>query len=229
MDGELVIGSNFQDTASGVMTFDGKPDFKYRVFDFFGDGAVLPFHQRYEKLLQICADFTHYKWLELVLHKKMYSLLDVNDYEAEQLAKGKEGIMLRSMEGVYKFGRSTAREQGLLKLKRFTDADARVIGFDELHHNDNDQTSDARGYAERSSHQDSMIPGDTLGALVCRHSDDKTIFRIGTGFTAAERQEIWNNQDRYRHRIVTYKYQPFGVKEAPRAPVFLRWKVDSEL
>jgi DNA ligase-1 len=229
IDGELVVGANFQETASGVMSVRDKPLFKYRVFDYFGEGTTLTFAERFLRLRTICTEFGHYLWLELLPHAFISTLEELDAYETDATARGKEGVMIRSINGHYKYGRSTLNQQWLLKLKRFTDADATVIGFEELMHNDNDALTDARGYTERSSHQDSKIPGFTLGALVCRHSDARTIFKIGTGFTASERREIWNNRERYINKIVTYKYQSFGVKIAPRAPVFLRWKVDAKL
>lgn len=229
IDGELIVGSNFQDTASGVMSVGDKPMFKYRVFDWFGDGTYLNFTERFAKLHAICKEFKYYDWLELLPHTPIATLDDLNNYEADALARGKEGVMIRSPNGGYKFGRSTLSQQWLLKLKRFVDADATVIGFTELLHNDNEATTNALGQTERSSHQDAKAPGNMLGALVCRHSDCRTVFNIGTGFTLKERWHIWANKEQFLNKVVTYKYQPFGVKNAPRAPVFLRWKLDAEL
>jgi hypothetical protein len=47
-------------------------------------------------------------------------------------------------------------------------------------------------------------------------------FRIGTGvgLTAELRQEIWGNQSSYLGRVVRYRYQAQGTKDAPRIPSF---------
>jgi DNA ligase 1 len=229
IDGELVVGANFQETASAVMSVADKPIFKYRVFDWFGDGTYQTFVERFAKLKALCNLYKDYSWLELLPHTLISTLDELNSYETDALARGKEGVMIRSLNGQYKFGRSTLSQQWLLKLKRFIDADATVIGFTELLHNDNDATTNALGQTERSSHQDAKVPGNMLGALVCRHSDQRTIFNIGTGFTLKERWHIWANRELFLHKTVTYKYQHFGVKNAPRAPVFLRWKLDATI
>ncbi len=136
--------------------------------------------------------------------------------------------MLRSVDGPYKFGRSTAREGFLYKIKRFKDAEATVIGFEELQRNGNEATQDAFGLIERSTHKENMVAGATLGAIVvCGHNMQK--FKIGTGFDAATRLEIWNNQDKYLHRLVKYKYQPHGTKDAPRCPVFLGFRSELDM
>ena len=46
------------------------------------------------------------------------------------------------------------------------------------------------------------------------------MFSIGTGFTDAERQHIWDNQNKYLGALVKFKYFPVGGYEAPRHPVF---------
>lgn len=226
IDGELIIGSTFQDTTSGVMTVAGEPAFQYHVFDYFGDGINKPFVERYQMLCEI-VDNSRYDWLKLVPHAQLKSLEQLDAYETEQLSQGHEGVMLRSINGRYKYGRSTEREAILIKLKRFTDSEARVIGFTELEHNCNEQTTSNTGHAERSSDKGMMIPGNTLGALVVK--DNGIEFSIGTGFTQAQRKEIWNNKDKYLGAYCTYKYQDFGIKVAPRAPVFLRWREDHKL
>jgi DNA ligase 1 len=64
----------------------------------------------------------------------------------------------------------------------------------------------------------------TLGKLVCESERYTDVFRIGTGFTDSLRQEIWNNQSKYKGKLVKFKHQPYGQKDAPRSPVFLGWR-----
>lgn len=228
IDGELVVGPTFQDTTSGVMSVAGEPHFCYFVFDYFGCGINVPFHERYAKLCEIVAN-SRYNWLQLVQHAPIETIAGLDAYESFTLHEGYEGVMLRSRDGRYKYGRSTEREAILVKLKRFTDAEARVIGFRELEHNCNEQTTDNLGLAERSSDACMMVPGNTLGALHVKDCKTGIEFHIGTGFTAAQRKEIWNNREQWTGKIVTYKYQDFGIKVAPRAPVYLRVREDYKL
>lgn len=207
VDGELVVGNNFQDTASAVMSAIGMPNFCYRVFDYYGGGLALPYSERYRKLTEI-VNCMRYPWLELMTNTICLTHAAVNARLADALARGKEGIMLRAPDGYYKSGKATLKSQWLLKLKPFIDAEAQVVGFVELEHENNP--------SRRSG---------TLGALKCRTKNDVE-FSIGTGFSEAERQQIWDNRENYIRRYVTFKYQNHGVKVAPRAPVFLRWKQD---
>ena len=55
----------------------------------------------------------------------------------KNLDDGYEGLMLRAPDGPYKFGRSTVKENTLLKVKNFLDDEAEVIGFKEQTTNTN--------------------------------------------------------------------------------------------
>src|SRR5690606_27777905 len=113
-------------------------------------------------------------------------------------------------------GRSTAREGHLLKLKRFTDGEAVVIGFEELMHNANEATKDELGYTKRSTHADGKVPMGTLGALKVRDLTTGIEFSIGTGYTAAQRRKLWDARDTLVGKVVKYKHFEGGVKDAPR-------------
>ena len=51
---------------------------------------------------------------------------------------------------------------------------------------------------------------------------------IGTGFTAQERADIWQDRRIYAEDadapLVKYKHFPSGAKDKPRHPVFLGWR-----
>ena len=50
--------------------------------------------------------------------------------------------MLRDPSSLYKQGRHTLKSQALMKLKKFYDDEAKVIGFEEKMHNNNEQEKD---------------------------------------------------------------------------------------
>lgn len=145
---------------------------------------------------------------------------EVQEMEAGFLAIGAEGVMLRSPEGRYKQGRSTLKEGVLLKVKQFVDEEATIIDFEEKMHNTNEATVGELGQTKRSSHQENMIPCNTLGALVV-HSEKWGSFKIGTGFNDQQRQEIWDNKDKYDGKLVKFKYFAVGVVDKPRFPVYI--------
>lgn len=156
-----------------------------------------------------------------VLVRTMDELLEL---ESQCLEHGFEGVMIRQPDGKYKCGRSTLKEQILLKLKRFLDAEARVIGFEEKMHNDNKQEKDEFGLSKRSSKKDGLQPANTLGSLIVEDLNSGVKFGIGSGFDDVLKKEIWTNRGKYLNKLVKYKYQSVGQKDAPRFPVFLGFR-----
>lgn len=49
----------------------------------------------------------------------------------------------------------------------------------------------------------------------------KARLSIGTGYTAAQRQQLWNTRETLLNKIVKYKHFEVGAKDAPRFPVWL--------
>lgn len=222
LDGELICGPHdaevFRRTTSAVSSADGEPDVTFWVFDVYGLSCG------FEKRMAYLRGLTLPKGVRVVPHVYINNARELEKYETEQLALGFEGVMLRSLEGPYKEGRSTSREGYLMKLKRFEDAEAEVIGFEERMHNGNPATLDALGHTERSSHKANMVGRGDLGALVVRglngpYAGQK--FNIGTGFSDADRAWWWAGRDDKLGTVVKYKFFPTGSKEAPRFPTYL--------
>lgn len=229
LDGELItytngIRDNFNIVSSKVMSEDGEPEFTYEVFDYVGGDLKQGYLTRMHYLEQLILP----EFVNKLLPKTIDDQEDLLSYESKCLSEGYEGIMLRTPNGPYKCGRSTVKEAYLLKLKRFEDSEAIIIGFEERMHNTNEATKDAFGKTERSSHKDNMVPMNTLGALQVRDIKSNKEFKIGTGFDDATRKLIWDNKWKVLDEIVKYKHQPSGSDELPRFPVFLgmRDKID---
>lgn len=219
LDGELIVGlpygeDTFLRSTSGVMSRGGTPDFTFWVFDKF---SVDWYQARYNEVESICSRHQS-QTLQLLPHRYVLSKVDVDLFEAEALEQGYEGIMIRSPHKPYKMGRSTLNEQGLMKLKRFKDSEAEVIGVEERMHNANEATIDSQGYIERSKHKENMIGRGDLGALLVRDLRTGIEFSIGTGFDDALRRSFWLSPP--VGRIITYKYFPIGQYDKPRFPVF---------
>ena len=106
-----------------------------------------------------------------------------------------------------------------MKVKRFAQSEATIIGTEELMHNKNEATTNELGYTERSGHKENLVGGNTLGALVCK-TKDGVEFRIGTGFSAEQRKQLWEMKDSLIGEIVTYKSFTVGeMNGVPRLPV----------
>jgi DNA ligase-1 len=146
--------------------------------------------------------------------------------EEKYLAEGFEGAMIRRMDGVYKFGRATPKSGILSKLKRFSDAEALVIGFEELTHNENAAEKNAFGRTKRGQSKEGLVGAGTLGSLMVRREEDGVEFNIGTGFSAADRDRIWKERDTLLGKNVTYRFFAQGIKVAPRFPSFVGFRED---
>jgi DNA ligase-1 len=148
------------------------------------------------------------------------------DLEATALAAGYEGLMVRDPDGPYKHGRSTEREGILLKLKRFEDSEALVIGYEELLHNSNEATKDELGHTKRSTAKDGKVGLGTFGKFLARDCKTGVEFDCGTGkgLTKALRAELWTTRDTLIGRIIKYKFFPSGGKDKPRFPIWLGWR-----
>lgn len=222
-DGELVtytdgVLDNFNTIQSKVMSEDGSPDFKFMVFDTFDDPALF-YLRRYYKI-------TPDEHVIRVPFMILGSLGQLMDYEKAIVDAEWEGVMVRSMNSPYKFGRSTGNEGYLLKIKRFYDSEGTVIGFKERMTNQNELLRDNLGYAKRSTSKANLVGAGTLGAICLEWNDVE--FDVGTGFNADTAQEIWNHRGDYMGQKVTFKYQDLGPNGAPRFPVFLGFRYDLE-
>jgi len=228
LDGELIVGhayspTVFRDTMKVVMSHDAPIDgLTFRVFDLVTIG---PFKERFTRACDLC----DYERITPVPHTTVDCMEELMKMERDYLAVGYEGLMLRDIHGPYKHGRATTREGTLLKLKRHNTAEAIVIGFEEQLHNANELKTDALGYAERSSHKANMVPLGTLGALIVKDVNTLIQFNVGTGFTAEERQTIWDNRPAYEGKVLTYESLLIGVKEKPRHPVFKGWRAAEDM
>ena len=160
-----------------------------------------------------------------IIHEQrtVATLDDLLAYEQECLDAGYEGLIVRSPNAAYKNGRSTAKEQALLKLKRFTDAEATIVNYFEREHNGNEATVSALGRTKRSSAKAGKTGRGDLGGFVLRTSDGIE-FSCGTGFSDGERLEYWGKRDELVGKIVKFKYFSIGVKTAPRHPVWLGFR-----
>lgn len=232
-DGELVVADQtgktlFHDTASAVMSQGGEPRFIYQVFDCFKSNLVhIPYHGRLEHLNSYRAILP--PWV-FILEQNLLDNAGIVAAEEERYVRlGYEGLMLRDPNGKYKYGRSTLKEGILLKVKRFVDAEASIIDFEERHHNDNAPEQSALGYQVRSTHRANQRPAGDLGALVVQHKNFPGPFRIGSGFDEAQRREIWQNRNSYRGMLAKFKYQLVGTKDLPRAPIFLGFRHPDDL
>lgn len=191
LDGELWLERRaFQRTVSIVRRHDASDQWRrirYVVFD--APAVTAPFERRlercrahFQKLPALYADVLPQHVCRGGDHLR--SELD----RIEQL--GGEGIMLRQPDSLYETGRSTT----LLKVKRFQDAEALVVGHEP----------------GKGRHR------GRLGALVCELAGGIQ-FAVGSGLTDAEREN-----PPAIGATVTFRFQELSDRGVPRFPTFVR-------
>lgn len=223
LDGELIVGAPthpncYRNTVSMVMADNKVFAYTYYVFDKWN--VPSPFSSR---RLDLVPAVTH-DYMERVQHVILVNRDDLDAYEAEQIALGHEGIMLADPHARYKFGRATAKGGELLKVKRFVDSEAVVIGIEEEMFNGNEAETNELGRTKRSTAKAGLVGKGTMGALIVRDVKTGVEFNIGTGFTAKDRLDFWawvREAPKAPPLIVKYKSFPVGVKDKPRHPVYL--------
>lgn len=226
LDGELVLRGNrpFNEISSAVMSFDGEPDFEYHVFDYVTTSLDEKYQDRLDNLLCFLENLKHNR-LVFVTTEILNNKEELDAYEEKHVELGYEGVMIRSPEGRYKCGRSSEKEGILLKIKRFEDSEAEIIGFEEMMSNQNEKNNlNELGDLVRSSKKEGMVPKGTLGKVWVRDLKTGQEFKVGSGFNNEQRDLVWSNQSFYLGKILKYKYQPFGVKDLPRCPIFLGFR-----
>lgn len=227
VDGELTSGDTFQSSTSAVMTIEGEPEFKVWIFDYVNPEwtEIFPFNYRLTFLDYELIDYNFETPFQVRFlgGYVIYNMDDLMRYETYCLNEGYEGVMLRDPNGTYKFGRSTVNDNILLKVKRFLDDEAELIGIQEKMSNQNPEEKDAFGHIKRSSSIEGLVPTGVAGTLLVRNKEGLE-FGIGSGLDDELRVELWNNKERYIGKLVKYKYFPQGVKELPRHPVFLGFR-----
>ncbi len=145
-----------------------------------------------QRLKLIEKSLTELKSQYVVAHKHVVCTgLDHLNKELDRVtAENAEGVMIKDPSCQYE----NRRSDKLLKVKKFDDAEATVIGHQ-------------KGTGRCS---------DMCGAILMR-GDDGIEFKIGSGFNDAQRRKPPKKGSR-----VTYKYMGKSNSGKPRFPIFLR-------
>ena len=224
LDGEILVGlpnsiDAFHNTSGPVRRHYGEPDFKLYVFDDWtrGDEA---YQVRWLDNYSIPTDDR----IVLLQQKILYTPEEVIAFDNEMLKIGYEGAMIRSLTGIYKDKRCSLNEQIILKRKPFVECEAQVVKVLEGKQNNNEAKMNEAGQMRRGYSAANMIPNGTFGSFVLRANPWEETFSsgLGLGFTAEDKQKVWNNREDYIGRIVTIKYQKYGSRDAPRIPSVIK-------
>lgn len=234
-DGELSVHNLLHPnlcslTTSATSRIEGEPHIMWNVFDLILPRTInLPYSERFAELSKQVDQVNQFNDSRVSLIDcwtvdSEEELLDADQYFT---SRGYEGTIIRDPNGMYKQGRSTVKEGGLLRIKRFISEEALVIGINEGEHNANEAQINERGLTFRTSHQENKIPNGQVGSLACTILKDSALFKKGDSITVSkgemtteEAKDFFNNPCKIVGQVIKFKHFPKGVKDKPRFPTF---------
>ena len=218
-DGELLLedpenkwtsGERFQRTGQMISTDGECIGMGFHIFD------ALPFNEFQGGVSKENYITRRKNYLETFVSGKLVRTVPVlgtsdikgipawSDYATE---RGFEGVMLNDPNAKYE----TKRTKGLLKVKKMHTADLQVVGFEEA------------------------IDGKNRGSLksLIIQLDENNTFNVSSGLTEEQREDIWNNQEKYLGKIVEIKYFEETTNQqggrSLRFPVILGFRDDKTI
>lgn len=195
LDGELFGGrGEFQSTVRIVKNAgcDDYKKIKYHVFDTLSL-ETKPFEERIAAIKDYFEEKKP-KYAHFVEHTKCTSKKQLDDQMNYVLDRGGEGLMIRQPKSKYE----RTRSKTLLKIKKFYDAEAIVIGH------------------EKGKGRNQFV----CGALRCKMACGVE-FSVGSGLSDKDRR----NPPKIGS-IITYKFQELTKGGHPRFPTFLGIRID---
>jgi DNA ligase-1 len=220
---ELFNGDlTFQEITSRVMSevHEDSAAIQYHLLD------VINFSLPYAKRIELINDWimlNHWSCDRVMFEipRVANSAAELMEMFLESERRLQEGLCFRSPDSPYKQGRSTLREEWLIKLCRWKRIECEIIGFEEQVANANAESRNGIGLMDRSTDSANMIGKGTLGALWVQDIYNRK-FKVGSGVGMTEklRQEIWDDTDKWAGKRITIKYKPTGEKNLPRHPVY---------
>lgn len=246
MDGELAANHECHPdlcriTSSAVGTIAGEPYTLWWLFDYVTvETRKLPYKDRYAALIERVRELYHidntvWQHLRVVPMRICNNLEELLACEEEWLQMGYEGVCIRDLDGMHKEGRSTVREGGLLRIKRFIEEEALVTQVLEGEENCNDPQINELGRQFRSSHKSNMVPNGQVGSLRATLLKDildpvtkVKLLDKGQEITISpgnmphdKRKHYFENQSELLNHVVKFKFFPKGLKDKPRFPTFI--------
>lgn len=225
LDAEVLYGpwnapNVFNVTTQAVMSTNLPEGFlaselRLAVFDCMSEGG--DFESRFTLAAELVECYKNPQII-CVEHEEVVNEEHLLAFEVQALKEGYEGLMVRDPAGRYKQGRSTAKEGILGKLKRFSQDEGLIIGFEEKMTNTNEAKTNEIGRTQRSQAQEGMVGAGTLGAFIA--TCDGIQFTCGSGLDDKTRAEVWANRDSYLGKYFTFTHFAVGRKDSFRFPIY---------
>ena len=230
LDGELTVQgerwNDFNHNQSVIMEQSAKPKFTFHVFDDISQDMRADARKtRTATIVSLLSAFNHSHFNANGVELKSVKQHLVNTPEElralydEYRSNGYEGLIVMSPSGKYKNGRSTLKQQIMLKLKPSSDDEGVLIGVNAVYHNLD---------AGNTKMQGNLVKGSRAGALVLLWKGRK-IF-VGPGkMSHALATDVLNNFDKYKGKLVTFTYMELYASGEPRSARFKGFRSKEDL
>lgn len=213
LDGEVLVPGDFNKVQSAIMSQNTCVADKFSYFIF--DTTELDWHAkrfdarltRVEELAKNAPPQVHIAPLRLC-----NSPAEVIAFYEEVLAYDHpwdyDGLILRSPSAPYKYGRSTLKQEWMLKMKPWDDAEGVIVGFEEL----------LRNLDTSCKRKENMVPGGMLGKFIVKWNGQEFGVGGGKNLTVERRIHYWNNRAMYIGKKLTFKHLGLSEYGVPRHP-----------
>ena len=204
IDGEITCG-HFQNLMRTISRKeDGielAKDAIYNIFDIQLVNCTFEKRQQYLERLRHIIAHKKLKHLRTVPGKIIQNMIELIAFYNETLSAGFEGIIVKSLNGIYEYRRSYS----WMKMKPIETIDIKIISVEE---------GDGK-YKNQ------------LGAFICKLSNGSEV-RVGSGLSDFDRKEYWMKQKQLIGKMIEVKYQELTKKSSLRFPIFKRFRQDKE-
>mgnify|MGYP001564999932 CR=1 FL=1 len=212
LDGELYMHGKPFNEMSKILnneTIVIPTDMKFYVYDCIpikdweNQKCNITYTDRLKLLRTVIANIADRKRIIDAPTDKVNSAAEAIEIHKEHLKAGYEGSVLKAVEGKYQWKRVSIKSGEMIKLKPFKDEDLEIVDIVE-----------GEGKYEGS-----------LGSIVVRGNNVANT-SVGSGFTDADRKEIWGNKNKYLGRTAQIKYFEISEDKVLRFPIFERIRTD---
>lgn len=152
-----------------------------------------------------------------------------NEFE-KSVDNGEEGLMLRNLNGIYKKGRASFKQNIIFKYKPFVTVDAKILKVIQSTIVDPnvEKTINELGRSQTSRKKNDRILIEKAAAFLVDYEGKET--KVNIAMTDSEKEDIWKHRKSYIGKWVEYKFLKVGMKDdgKPRHANTIRMRPDKD-
>lgn len=171
--------------------------------DWVAQDCKIPYKERLQLLRGILGAIGTYKKVLDIASDEVNDASEVIDLYKMYLKKGYEGVMIKDINGLYRWKRVTLKSGEMVKLKPFKSEDLEIIDVFE---------------------GEGQLKGTLGGIIVSNNTIAAT--NVGTGFSDKLRKEIWENKNNYIGKTAEVQFFEITEEKSLRHPSFKRMRDD---